>query len=286
MISRRKIPATNLAIAESFRQAAALLGQQGASPFRVAAYRKGADAIESLDGDIRNIASRGLEALEALPHIGRGLAAAILEIVDTGHWSQLDRLRGTLEPEALFQTIPGIGQSIARDIHENLHVDSLEALEVAAHDGRLASVPGIGPRRAAAIRHALSAMLSRRRPVPDVNTSASESEPPVAVLLEVDQEYRSKASAGALQLIAPKRFNPEGKAWLPILHTERSPWHFTALFSNTARAHDLGKSSDWVVIFYSSDHHHDGQCTVVTETSGPQRGLRVVRGRERESAVV
>ena len=45
--------------------------------------------------------------------------------------------------------------------------------------------------------------------------------------------------------------NPEGKAWLPVLRTRFGPWHFTALFSNTERAHELHRIFDWVVIFYS-----------------------------------
>ncbi|HEX6865060.1 MAG TPA: DNA-binding protein, partial [Thermoanaerobaculia bacterium] len=76
------------------------------------------------------------------------------------------------------------------------------------------------------------------------------------------------------------------KAWLPVLHTERgsegSRWRFTALFSNTARAHDLGKTHDWVVIYVYDGHHREEQHTVVTETRGPLAGLRVVRGREAE----
>lgn len=271
----------NQMIAEYFREAAGLLRQQNANTFRVAAYTKGADAVEALEADIGDIAGRGMEALEALPHIGRGLAAAIVEILETGHWSQLDRLRGMIEPEPLFQTIPGVGPHLARKIHEGLHAESLEAVEVAAHDGRLEALPGIGPRRASAIRHSLAGMLARRRP-PNIEAAGLPPEPSIETLLDVDREYRDKAAAGELQLIAPRRFNPEGKAWLPILHTERAPWHFTALFSNTARAHELGKTSDWVVIFYSSDHRHDGQCTVVTETSGPHTGQRVVRGREKE----
>jgi len=55
--------------------------------------------------------------------------------------------------------------------------------------------------------------------------------------------------------------------------------HYTALFSNTARAHDLGKTQDWVVIYYDKDGH-ENQCTVVTEHHGPSRGQRVVRGYE------
>lgn len=106
---------------------------------------------------------------------------------------------------------------------------------------------------------------------------SNESAPAVATLLEVDREYRSKAAAGRLQKIAPRRFNPEHEAWLPVLHTRREGWHFTALYSNTERAHDLHRTRDWVVIFYD-----DGQCTVVTEYRGALQGMRVVRGREPE----
>jgi putative hydrolase len=82
--------------------------------------------------------------------------------------------------------------------------------------------------------------------------------------------------------IAPRRFNPTGEAWLPILHTERGDWRFTALFSNSALAHELGRVRDWVVIYFHQDSGPEGQRTVVTETRGPLAGRRVVRGRESE----
>lgn len=77
-----------------------------------------------------------------LPGIGRGIGAAIVEIVNTGSWSQLDRLLGTLEPDKLFQTVPGIGARLAARIHDVLHADTLEQLEQAAHDGRLENMSG------------------------------------------------------------------------------------------------------------------------------------------------
>ena len=85
-----------------------------------------------------------------------------------------------------------------------------------------------------------------------------------------------------MRKIAPKRFNRKAEAWLPILHTTRGKWHFTALFSNTARAHELRKVQDWVVIYFHSDSGGEAQRTIVTETRGPLAGQRVVRGRERE----
>ena len=62
---------------------------------------------------------------------------------------------------------------------------------------------------------------------------------------------------------------------------ERVAELLTALFSNTAHAHDLGKTRDWVVIYYDQDGH-ENQCTVVSKHHGPLKGKRVVRGYERE----
>lgn len=274
------IRTANKIIAEKLGEAADILEQQSANPFRINAYRRAADTIARLDEDLRDLVDRqGVDGLMALPGIGRGIASAIYEMVVTGRWSQLERLRGTLDPVNLFQTVPGIGPDLAERIHDTLHVDTLEALEMAAYDGRLKSVPGIGERRLAAIRAALGALLGRTRgrTVPEPGLG-----PDIKTLLAVDREYRAKAESGALALIAPKRFNPEGKAWLPILHTESGPWHFTALYSNTARAHELGRTRDWVVLYYYDNHHVEGQHTVVTETRGPLTGKRVVRGRETE----
>lgn len=283
MAKRQDWKEGNRAVAAALREAAGLLRQQDAGHFRVLAYQKAAATVEELEEDIVDVAARGIEALEALPNIGKRLAAAIFELVTTGRWSQLERLHGTLDPLLAFQRIPGVGPGLARLIHDHLHVDTLEALEAAAHDGRLQRVPGIGPRRVASFRDSLASLLGRGRGAS--RRREAEQAPAVDALLDVDREYRARALAGTLRRIAPRRFNPEGKAWLPILHTERGPWHFTVLFSNTARAHELGKTDDWVVIFFSGDHEPEGQCTVVTETSGPHKGRRVVRGREGESGL-
>jgi hypothetical protein len=85
-----------------------------------------------------------------------------------------------------------------------------------------------------------------------------------------------------LRKIAPKRFNPQDEAWLPVLHTRRGDWHLTVLYSNTQRAHELGKTHDWVVIYFHPGSEPEAQCTVVTETHGPLEGHRVVRGHEGE----
>jgi hypothetical protein len=166
--------------------------------------------------------------LDALPNVGLGIASAIGEMLETGHWALLDRLRAEADPETLR---------------------------------KLAT-------RAARARRAAPA------PRP--------GEPPVAILLAIDAEYRAKAAAGSLPLIAPRKFNPAGERWMPVLHATRDGWLFTALFSNTALAHQTGQTHDWVVIYYHDGDAAERRCTVVTEYHGPHAGLRTVRGREAE----
>ncbi|TMM54219.1 helix-hairpin-helix domain-containing protein [Sulfitobacter sabulilitoris] len=264
-------------IAERLDAAANLLEAQGADRFRIRAYRMGAETVRGLPQDPAKILERdGLQGLEALPNIGERLARAIDEMVTTGRWSQLDRMRGEAAPGHLFQSIPGVGAHTARAIRNTLHLDTLEALEIAAHDGRLETVPGIGPRRAASIRASLAAMLARRRR----RGPADHQEPPVALLLEIDETYRREAQANRLRRIAPRRFNPEGEAWLPVMHLDRDGWSFSVFFSNTALAHDLHRTTDWVVMYFARPGGPEHQRTVVTETHGPLKGRRVVRGRE------
>ena len=140
----------NSAVAGKLREMADVLEQQQADGFRITAYRRAADTLESLQQSVEEIVQTdGLPGLVQLPGIGRGIGAAIMEMVTAGRWSQLQRLQGKLQPEQLFQTLPGIGPELAARIHDALHVDTLEAIELAAHDGRLATVSGIGQRRAA-----------------------------------------------------------------------------------------------------------------------------------------
>jgi putative hydrolase len=243
----------NSRIAMKLQEMSDLLEQQGANPFRIKAYHQAAVTLSELRQAVGEILEQeGSKGLEVLPGIGRGIATAIAEIVTTGRWAQLERLRGSLDPVHLFQTVPGIGPDLARKIHDELHIDTLEALENAAFDGTLEKLRGIGERRLTALRASLTTMLGRARR--DRRTLTVEG-PDVSLLLEVDRLYLEQAFAGELTKIAPKRFNPEAKAWLPILHTETAGWHFTVMFSNTALAHQLKKTHDWVIIYFYDDQH-------------------------------
>ena len=275
----------NEEIADLLDRIADLLVAQEADGYRVRAYRAAAATVRGHPEALSRLLGReGVRGLEALAGIGRSIAGLIAEFVHSGRCPLLDRLEGQVSPEALLATVPGIGPGLAARIHAELHVDTLEELELAAHDGRLAALPGFGTRRTRAIRDAVGGVLQRAGRRRGRRLGQRESAAPtVATLLAVDAEYRRRAAAGELRRLAPRRFNPSGEAWLPILHAERDGWSFTALFSNTALAHELGRTRDWVVLYYERDGE-EGQCTVVTEIRGPRAGQRVVRGRESECA--
>lgn len=268
----------NVRIAARLREMSNLLEHQGETGFRTQAYRRAADVVERLGEPVDEmLSSEGRAGLVALPAVGQGIASAIAEMVTTGRWSALDRLCGQLDPEELLMTVPGIGPQLAHRLHTDLHIETLEALEQAAHEGRLDQLPGFGAKRLQAVRATLRDRLQLiHGRVTRGNT------PSIRLLLQIDETYRAKAERNELKLIAPRRFNPKGLAWLPVLHAYLRGWHFTALYSNTARAHQLNKSRDWVVIFAAHDHEPDWQCTIVTETRGALKGRRVVRGREEE----
>lgn len=168
-------------------------------------------------------------------------------------------------------------RGLDRPVTEILRTGGLEAME---------RLPAIGVTLARAIRDLVETgrlpILERLRGESDAVSllaPAGAEEPPITELLQVDREYRTKAAAGELRSIAPRRFNPRREAWLPIFHTWLGDRHYTALFSNTARAHQLGKTRDWVVIYVDGDLG-EGQYTAVTAFRGPLKGKRIVRGRE------
>lgn len=270
----------NRSLAARLADYADLLEQQGDDVFRVRAYREAAATVTAEPRPLAEVfAEDGRGGLEALPHIGPAIARALAEMIDTGRWLQLERLRGELRPEQLFRTLPGIGPKLAARMAGEAHLETLEELETAlAQDAR--DLRFLGPRRRGALRAVLAERLARQRRGRLSDTGAGH--PPVDMLLKADEIYRARAARGDLPTIAPRRFNPEGRAWLPILHARHDDWHLTLLFSNTELAHRLGRTKDWVVVYAQKADGPEERCSIVTETRGELTGRRVVRGREAE----
>jgi hypothetical protein len=266
----------NLTIAAKLSEYADYLEARESSIYRVRAYRQAAQTVLGHDRQLSEIlASEGRSGLEVMPGIGSHLSYTLEGLIRTGELRTLSGDGGHIDPVRLLTSLPGVGPQLARLIYDQLGIRTLEELERAAHDGRLTKI-GVGPKRLRGLVDALAGRLGRYRLAEPVR-----GEPSVADLFAVDEEYRSGAEQSRLPTIAPRRFNPEQEPWLPVYHTRKDGWRFRALYSNTALAHRLNQTRDWVVIYFD-DGFSSGQRTVVTETHGDLRGRRVVRGREFE----
>src|SRR5215475_13180112 len=211
----------NKEVTAHLKEIARLLDEQGANQFRVSAYRRAAETLQNLKRPVDSLTKTGgLEALQQLPGIGGGLARSIQQYVLTGRMPALERLRGESDPIAALASVSGIGARLAERLHSELGITTLEELEAAAHDGRLAEVPGFGKKRIAGVKESLAARLGRgARPL-----SKPSKTPAVSELLEVDREYREKAGEN----IARGQFSIEEviKGWMG------SPQHREHLLSS------------------------------------------------------
>jgi len=271
----------NSRVARRLDEVADILEAQGANPYRVRAYRRAAETLRHLRGSVAEILrQQGEPGLRKLPGIGESLARSIATLLMIGTLPMLNRLRGETDSELLLASVPGIGKQLAARLRRDLRIRTLEQLEAAAHDGRLKDIAGIGEKKLAGIIDSLATRLGRVRPLRRSDVEKSPG-PSVDEILDVDREYRQKAGDGSLPKVAPRRFNPNREAWLPILHSERGKRDYIALFSNTARAHEKGKTADWVVL-YCETKNGEQQYTVITSERGPLLGKRIVRGHELE----
>ncbi len=147
-------------LASALEAVARLRSSQGASRYRVHAYVQAADALRLLEEPVSTLLHReGLAGLEALSGVGETLAHVIRDGVQHGPASLVERMRSENDPIAVLSSVPGIGTQTAWKLHEELGVDTLQQLEAAAYDGRLARMAGVGRKRLECIRDVLALRL-------------------------------------------------------------------------------------------------------------------------------
>jgi len=207
---------SNAEIAGLLREIALLLALQDENPFKVRAYERAARSIETLPEPLSDFKS--LADLEQIPGLGEALARKLHELLTTGRLEYLERQRKQV-PRGLVEValLPGLGPKRAQRLFTELGIDSLQALEAAAHSGKLRTLKGFGPKLEANILKALA-----ENKAPQVRHRLDEVEGPAEALLRLMQglpEVEHAALAGSFR----RRRATIGDVDLLVASTEPAP---------------------------------------------------------------
>jgi DNA polymerase (family 10) len=157
---RNKI--SNAEVADRLESFASLLDLSGAQPYASRAYRRAAEMIRETKAPIADLVRAG--RARELRGIGPGIEARLLELVETGRIAELDELEREVAPELVgLGRLLGFGPKRAAEIGSALGVRTVDEFRAAAAEGRLAEVPGIGPKTEAKL---LAALAESQRPRP------------------------------------------------------------------------------------------------------------------------
>ncbi|MBI4288814.1 MAG: DNA polymerase/3'-5' exonuclease PolX [Chloroflexi bacterium] len=156
----------NAAIARVFQDIADLLELKGEIVFKVRAYQRAARAIEHLPREVEVIRREG-GSLRDIPGVGEAIEKKITELVATGKLKFYEDLRSEFPPGiTTLMEIPGIGPKTAMRLTQELGVNSIEDLEKALLDGRVARLSRMGEKTAENIKHALEALRRKDQRIP------------------------------------------------------------------------------------------------------------------------
>ena len=148
--------------AHVLNQIGELLELHGENRYKSRAYQAAARAVLSLEtDDIRPLLRSG--ELQALKGLGPATMSVLAELCEVGESSYLDRLLENT-PEGLLEMmrVPGLGTSKIHQIHQGLGIETVQDLEEAARDGRLAGLPRFGPKTAEKILKAIGYLRETR----------------------------------------------------------------------------------------------------------------------------
>jgi len=154
------------AVSQGLEQIASFLELKGENPFRVRAFRTAAKAVAAVPGELAEALADG--TLAATKGVGPATLQIVQDLVTSGRSSVLEELREQVPPGLVeMLQIAGLGVTKVRQLHEALGIDSLQELEAAARDGRLARLPRFGAKTAenilrgiAFLRHASAFKLA------------------------------------------------------------------------------------------------------------------------------
>ncbi|MBI5928098.1 MAG: DNA polymerase/3'-5' exonuclease PolX [Chloroflexi bacterium] len=191
---------TNRDIAEVFENIADLLEIKGESVFRVVAYRDGAQTIRDLPRDLSAIQAEG--KLTELPNIGETLAEKIEELLTTGELNFYKRITAEI-PLSLVEMlrVNGVGPKKAKRFWQELNIVTLAELEVAAREGKLRGMSGMGAKSEQKIIDGIEA-LKRRTDRVSIGVALPLAQNILHDLLKLPQAQRGDI-AGSLRRYKP-----------------------------------------------------------------------------------
>jgi len=198
----------NLAIARILREIADLLEIKDDNPFKIRAYRNGADIAANHPHDLSQLDEPGLREI---PGIGKDLAARIREIAETGDAVYHRELIAEFPPSILdLLHLQGVGPKTVATLYRELAIRTLDDLERAALDGRIRALRGMGSKKEALILKALDERkrFAGRHLLPDAHDAAAalasylRERAPDAVIEPVGSLRRGCDTCGDLDLLA------------------------------------------------------------------------------------
>jgi DNA polymerase (family 10) len=137
----------NAEIARLLSDVADLLEISAANPFRVRAYRNAARTVADHPDPLAELVQGGAFDLTELPGIGDGIAKEITILVETGTLPQRQELVATFPPGLLeLLRLPGVGPKRVKLFYDQLKVNSVADLKAALDAGKIAKLPGFGPK--------------------------------------------------------------------------------------------------------------------------------------------
>ena len=130
-------------IAHVLEKIATLLELKDENPFKVRAYTNAARAIETFGGNVPNFQDE--EAVAKVPGIGKSIALKIKELASTGSLKYFEELSAEF-PVGIMElfSLPGLGAKKIKALYDRLGINSIEQLQKACEDGRVAELPGFG----------------------------------------------------------------------------------------------------------------------------------------------
>ncbi len=159
----------NKAASELLQGFADALEIRGANTFRVRAFRNAARRVDALTTDIGELVESG--EIQNVKGIGKAIAGLLREFVDQGRVEEFDQMRAEI-PASVFEMlrVPGVGPKTVAALYNDHGIDSVDALEAAAREGRLASIKAVGPKRQERLVKELPRFRERtaRRPLGEV----------------------------------------------------------------------------------------------------------------------